>query len=169
MGEVVTLTRIKKIRAKAKKEEKKVVITNGCFDIIHSGHLKYLKAAKRLGDILIVGLNSNPSVRKIKGAKRPIMDEKDRAYILSNLMSVDYVVLFDEPTPERLIRDILPDILVKGGDYKIGDILGRETVWECGGEVKVIPATKGYSTNKIIERIVKRYCTKWNRRGRRER
>lgn len=152
---ICSLEYIKNIAEKAKNENKKIVFTNGCFDIIHSGHCFYLTEAKKLGDILIVGLNTDASVKRLKGETRPINNEDDRAMVLSCLKPVDYVVLFDEDTPFNLIRNIIPNVLVKGGDYTIENIVGADIVLENGGEVKVIPFVEGKSTSKIIEKISK--------------
>ena len=152
---ICSLEYIKNIAEKAKKENKKIVFTNGCFDIIHSGHCFYLTEAKKLGDILIVGLNTDASVKRLKGETRPVNNEDDRAIVLSCLKPVDYVVLFDEDTPFNLIRNIIPNVLVKGGDYTIENIVGADIVLENGGEVKVIPFLEGKSTTKIIEKISK--------------
>lgn len=130
-----------------------IVFTNGCFDIIHRGHIEYLLKAKSYGDILIVGLNSDSSVRKLKGNKRPIISQDDRAFILSNIIPVDAVVIFDEETPFELISKILPDILVKGGDYSIEDIVGKDIVEKNGGKVKTVPLVKGKSTTNIFNKI----------------
>ena len=130
-----------------------VVFTNGCFDLIHRGHLEYLSEASALGDKLIVGLNSDPSIRKIKGKKRPLVIEEDRALLLASISYVDAVVIFEEETPLLLIKKIRPDILVKGGDYKEKDIIGGNHVVENGGEVKVLSYTKGHSTTLLIEKI----------------
>jgi len=131
---------------------KRIVFTNGCFDILHAGHVEYLSRAKRLGDILIVGLNSDSSVKKIKGKSRPINKERDRAKMLSALYFVDFVTSFSETTPEKLIKKVKPDILVKGGDWKIEDIVGSSFVRSYGGKVRSVPFVKGYSTTSIIER-----------------
>ena len=152
---ICSLEYIKNIAEKAMKENKKIVFTNGCFDIIHSGHCFYLTEAKKLGDILIVGLNTDASVKRLKGETRPVNNEDDRAMVLSCLKPVDYVVLFDEDTPFNLIRNIIPNVLVKGGDYTIENIVGADIVLENGGEVKVIPFVEGKSTTKIIEKISK--------------
>ena len=134
-------------------KDKKIVFTNGCFDILHVGHVRYLDKAKRLGDILVVGLNSDCSVREIKGSGRPLNKELDRATVLSALSAVDYVVIFSESTPEKIIKKLMPDILVKGGDWKIKDIVGGEFVKSCGGRVVSIPFVKGYSTTALIKKI----------------
>lgn len=132
---------------------KKIVFTNGCFDILHKGHLEILSQAASSGDMLIVGLNSDQSVKHLKGEGRPVNDESFRALILASLAIVDAVVLFDEPTPANLIKDIEPDILLKGGDYTIDKIVGAEEVIKNGGEVKIVPLIKGYSTTALIEKI----------------
>ncbi len=141
-----------------KKEGKKIVFTNGCFDIIHAGHIDYLEKAKSLGDILIVGLNSDASISRIKGEKRPIIPQNFRKRVLEGLKSVDLVVIFDEDTPLRLIKEIKPDILVKGGDWKRENIVGADFVQSYGGEVKTIDFVFDISTSKIIERVLERYC-----------
>jgi len=153
MGMVVDLATARRIRDQAKKQGMRVVFTNGCFDILHRGHVEYLNEAKALGDILILGLNSDVSVRKIKGKGRPVQNDEDRATILSNLSSVDYVVMFHEKTPRRLIETLLPDVLVKGGDYSVEDVVGREAVWESGGEVVIVKEREGCSTSNLIEKI----------------
>jgi len=132
---------------------KKVVFTNGCFDILHLGHIDYLEKAKRLGDVLIVGLNADVSVKRLKGPERPINDEYARARMLAALHFVDAVCLFNEDTPGELIETILPDILVKGGDYTIETIVGAETVMKNGGQVKTIDLVDGFSTTSIIEKL----------------
>ncbi|HLD29936.1 MAG TPA: D-glycero-beta-D-manno-heptose 1-phosphate adenylyltransferase [bacterium] len=137
-----------------KREGKRIVFTNGCFDLIHPGHLNYLEKAKKLGDILIVGLNSDSSVRNLKGSSRPVNNESFRAYVLDRLKPVDYVVPFGELTPLKLIRLIKPDFLVKGGDWRISNIAGREYVESHGGIVKSIRLQTLHSTTKIINRII---------------
>ena len=134
---------------------KKIVFTNGCFDIIHVGHIRYLSKAKELGDILIVGLNSDESVKKLKGDNRPINSFEDRAILLSSLRFVDSVIMFKEQTPDNLIKKIVPDILVKGGDYKLEDIVGYQTVIENGGQVKTLSFYDGYSSSNYINKIKK--------------
>ena len=140
---------LKRLRSKGKR----VVFTNGCFDILHVGHVDYLSGAKRLGDILVVGLNSDSSVKKIKGKGRPVNSERDRAKVLSSLSAVDYICIFKESTPERLIKELKPSILAKGGDWKIGNIVGGNFVKSIGGKVKRIPFVKGYSTTALIRKI----------------
>jgi len=137
---------------------KKIVFTNGCFDIIHTGHTRYLAKAKSLGDILIVAVNSDASVRMIKGDKRPINSEADRMETLAALEVVDFVTIFNEPDPYRVISEIKPDVLVKGGDWPIEKIIGRDVVEARGGRVVNVPYIDGASTTGIIEKIVKIYC-----------
>lgn len=137
----------------ARSKGQKIVFTNGCFDILHRGHVDYLSKARSLGDLLIVGLNSDKSVQRIKGESRPIQDENSRAEILASLLFVDYVVLFDQDTPLELIEKVKPDFLVKGADYKPENIVGHEIVEEKGGKVVTIEFLQGYSTSKIVEKI----------------
>lgn len=158
MGKIFNIDELVKFRQKVQSEGKKVVFTNGCFDVLHRGHIELLKEARKFGDILIIGLNSDFSMKKIKGEKRPILNEDDRAYILGALECVDAVCLFDEETSDRIIKLLKPDVLVKGGDYKIDEIVGRETVQNFGGEVIIIPLIDGKSTRGIIEKIIKLYC-----------
>ena len=137
-------------------EGSKVVFTNGCFDLLHLGHVRYLEEARSLGDALIIGVNTDESVKRLdKDPDRPINSEGDRAAILAALACVDRVVLFGEDTPLELITALQPDILVKGGDYRLEEIVGREVVWARGGEVKVIPLVSGYSTTALLARIRK--------------
>jgi len=149
---------VKKIVDKLKKEGKKIVFTNGCFDILHLGHIRYLSEAKKLGDFLIVAINSDSSVRRIKGNKRPIIDEKARAEIIAALEFVDMVIIFSEDTPYNIIKRLKPDILVKGGDWKEDEIVGADIVKKSGGKVLTIPYITGYSTTSIVEKIKKLYC-----------
>ena len=139
---------------KAEQEKgKKIVFTNGCFDILHRGHVTYLNQARDLGDLLIVGINSDESVKRLKGPERPVNMLEDRAYVLSALKSVDYVIPFEEDTPLDLINLIMPDILVKGGDYTIDRIVGAQEVLAHGGRVEIIPFVPGKSTSAIIDTI----------------
>lgn len=138
-----------------KNEKQKLVFTNGCFDIMHLGHIEYLSKAADLGTKLIVGLNSDASTKNIKGPTRPICDEKSRASLLAALFFVDAIILFDDETPIKLISTILPDILVKGADYTVEQILGAQEVLANGGEVKTISFLEGYSTSSIEKRIIK--------------
>jgi rfaE bifunctional protein nucleotidyltransferase chain/domain len=139
-------------------EGKKVVFTNGCFDIIHAGHVRYLAQARKLGDILIIGLNSDNSVRRLKGPERPVCPEEDRAEVLAALEVVDAVTLFEEDTPEKLIGNLLPDILVKGADWPVDQIAGASAVLQHGGSVQTVPLLEGRSTTGIIETIIHLYC-----------
>ena len=156
MHKIKTIKEIKKICEKLRKENKIIVFTNGCFDIIHPGHIKLLKKAKSLGDILIVGLNKDTSVKKLKGEKRPIIDEKGRAEILSSFSMVDYIVLFGEKTPIRLIKNILPHYIVKGGDYKENEVVGKEIIEKYGGKVVIVPFYKNYSTTNLLKKANER-------------
>jgi len=158
MNGVKSLSEIKALRNKFKEQKKKVVFTNGVFDLIHAGHVDYLAKAKALGDILIVGINTDASVKRIKEVKRPILKQDERAFIISNLKAVDFVVLFEEDTPAKLIDELVPDILIKGADWSIDNIVGRETVEKNGGEVKTIEFVNDQSTSKIINLIKNRYC-----------
>lgn len=137
----------------SKKKNEKVVFTNGCFDILHRGHVSYLQSARSLGDFLIVGVNSDRSVSSLKGPTRPIQNEADRLFILAGLECVDAVVLFDEDTPIHLIEHLLPNILVKGGDYIIEDIVGYEVVMKNGGLVTTLPFVEGKSTSNIVKKM----------------
>lgn len=136
-----------------KLHQQKIVFTNGCFDVLHFGHVHYLLEAKKLGDILVVGLNSDDSVRRLKGPTRPINGEKERAFVLASLAFVDYITLFEEDTPENLIKVVQPDVLVKGGDYTIDQIVGADFVMQNGGTVTTIPFVEGYSSTQIIEQL----------------
>jgi rfaE bifunctional protein nucleotidyltransferase chain/domain len=138
-------------------ENKTTVFTNGCFDILHRGHVSYLNKAKALGDVLIVGLNTDHSVRRIKGEKRPIITEEERAFLLDNLKAVDVVILFNDDTPQDLINAVLPDILVKGADYENKEVVGSETVLKHGGKVELIEFVDGLSTTNVIEKISRLY------------
>jgi rfaE bifunctional protein nucleotidyltransferase chain/domain len=158
MGNVITTEELKKIRADIRIQHKSVVFTNGVFDIIHRGHVEYLQRAKSLGDVLIVGLNTDKSVKRIKGDKRPIVGECDRAFVLSNLSVVDFVCLFDEDTPFNLISEIIPDILVKGADWDLDKIVGRDVVEKNRGKVATIEFFENRSSTNIIETIIDRYC-----------
>ncbi len=144
---------IKELRAKGKR----IVFTNGCFDLLHIGHVRYLEEAKALGDVLIVGVNSDTSVRKLKGPQRPILPEEERTEILSGLGCVDYVTLFGETDPLKLITSLHPDVLVKGGDWTKEQIVGREVVERSGGEVVIIPFVGKASTSNLIDTILNRY------------
>ena len=155
MGGKVILDRGELLRARAelRARGRTLVFTNGCFDILHVGHVRYLKAARGLGDALLVAVNSDRSVRALKGAGRPVLSEAERAELLAALSSVDFVTVFDEESPRALIAELLPDVLVKGGDYAPEEIHGREEVEAAGGRVVALPFVEGASTTGIIERI----------------
>lgn len=157
MSNIKSRTEIKLIREQLKQQNKKVVFTNGCFDLIHSGHVDYLVKAKEMGDVLILALNSDLSIRSIKGDKRPILKQDERAFIVSNLKPVDYVIFFNEDTPAEIISELVPDVLVKGADWAIEKIVGREIVEVNGGEVKTINFVNDQSTSNIIKIIKERY------------
>ena len=154
-GKIKEIDELKILVAKAKSDGKRVVFTNGCFDLLHRGHVHLLREAKKLGDLLIVALNSDSSVKKIKGPNRPILSRAERAELIAALEMVDYVTAFDEPDPYKVIKELKPDVLVKGGDWAGEKIVGREIVEGCGGKVAVIPYLEGYSTTQIIERMRK--------------
>ena len=148
-SKIKDLQELKGIVQKLKKEGKKIVFTNGCFDLLHPGHIKCLEEAKKLGDVLIVGINSDQSVKRLKGPQRPIMPLWGRMMLLGALEAVDYVVCFEEDTPLELIKELQPDVLVKGGDWKEEEVVGRELV----SEVKIVEYQEGFSTTSIIEKI----------------
>ena len=152
---------LKEILEGLKQRGKRIVFTNGCFDILHIGHIRCLEDARKLGDILVVALNSDRSVRSIKGPSRPFIPEAERAEVISALACVDYVVIFDEPVPMELISSLKPHILVKGGDWTPETTVGREVVEGMGGKVVIIPQIQGVSTSAIIDRIVKREGKNW--------
>jgi len=152
-GKIKKLGELGSIVTKAKSKNKKVVFTNGCFDLLHLGHIHLLREAKKLGDLLIVALNSDSSVRKIKGPNRPIFPAAERAELLASLEMVDYVTVFSQPDPAEVIRALLPNVLVKGGDWTQDQIIGKDTLEGHGGMVVALPYLSGHSTTKIIERI----------------
>lgn len=156
-AKIKSLDEIVRIRHGLQKQKRKVVFTNGCFDILHVGHVRYLNHARSLGDALVVGLNSDSSVRAIKGDSRPIVPGPERAEVLAALASVDYVFLFDDLTPGRVIDLIVPDVLVKGADWSISEIVGRDTVENAGGVVLNVPLVEGSSTTGIIEKVLARF------------
>jgi rfaE bifunctional protein nucleotidyltransferase chain/domain len=143
------------MRGRLRAEGRRLVFTNGCFDILHVGHVRYLEAARALGDALLVAINSDAAVRALKGESRPVLNEAERAEMLAALGAVSYVMVFDADSPRALIKELLPDVLVKGGDYDVGDIHGREEVEASGGRVLALPFIEGASTTDIIERIRK--------------
>lgn len=152
MGEIVKLERLLDIIAELKKQNKKIVTTNGCFDILHVGHVRYLKEARNLGDVLIVCLNTDDSVRRLKGPSRPINNQDDRAEVIASLNSVDYVILFNEDTPVDILSKIKPDIHTKGGDYDINSLPEATTITNFGGKIVFINLVEGKSTTNIIEK-----------------
>ena len=153
MGEVLSLTDALRRRAAARALQQTFVFTNGCFDVIHPGHVELLRQAKSLGHYVLVGLNSDRSVRGLKGSGRPVQDEAARARVLAALGDVDGVVLFDEETPKALIEAVRPDILVKGGDYTPEQVVGRDVVERAGGRVVIVPLVQGQSSSAIVERM----------------
>lgn len=156
MGEILSLKEAVQRRDALRRESKKAVFTNGTFDILHRGHVEYLTRARRAGDALFIGLNSDDSVRSIKGPGRPVMPQEDRAYLLANLICVDYVIIFNEDTPLNVIRSLLPDVLVKGSDWPVEKIVGGDIVEQHGGTVMTIELTPGRSSSSVIETILQR-------------
>jgi rfaE bifunctional protein nucleotidyltransferase chain/domain len=154
-GKIVSIDELREERGRLRAEGKRLVFTNGCFDILHVGHVRYLASARELGDALLVAINSDRSVRELKGAGRPVMNEEERAEMLAALGAVDYVTIFDDISPRSLIAEVLPDVLVKGGDYQLDEIHGREEVEAAGGRVLSLPFVEGASTSSIIEKIKK--------------
>ena len=148
-NKLIERSKLDNLLSEYRKENKKIVFTNGCFDILHRGHIEYLQKARELGDLLVLGLNSDNSVKRLKGNDRPINNETDRAIVLSDLECINYISIFDEDTPLELIKIVKPDILVKGGDYKIEDVVGRE----FAKETVLIDFVDGYSTTNIIKKI----------------
>jgi D-beta-D-heptose 7-phosphate kinase/D-beta-D-heptose 1-phosphate adenosyltransferase len=158
MAKILSLDRLLRERERLGRQGRRVVFTNGCFDLLHPGHIRYLQEARRLGDALIVALNSDRSVRELKGETRPILDQNERAEVMAALGCVDYVTIFDESTPREVIAALLPDVLVKGGDWGLDRIVGRDEVEAAGGEVLSLPFVEGCSTTDLIERIVRLNC-----------
>ncbi|MCA1630663.1 MAG: D-glycero-beta-D-manno-heptose 1-phosphate adenylyltransferase [Acidobacteria bacterium] len=150
---ILSQDRAAQVRARLRAEGRRLAFTNGCFDLLHVGHVRYLREARRLGDALIVAINSDRAVRELKGAGRPVMPEGERAEVLAALEAVSYVTVFDELSPRRLIAELLPDVLVKGGDYALPEIHGREEVEAAGGRVVALPFVEGASTTELVERI----------------
>lgn len=153
VGQVVSQDDLILIVAGRKRNGQRVVFTNGCFDLLHPGHVRCLERARALGDLLVVAINSDASVRQIKGGSRPLVPQEERAEILAALAAVDYVAIFDAPTPREMIARLLPDVLVKGGDWGPDEIVGREEVEAAGGRVVSVPLEPGYSTSGILERL----------------
>jgi rfaE bifunctional protein nucleotidyltransferase chain/domain len=154
MNALADLHELVRLRPEWKRQGKKIVFTNGCFDIIHYGHVDYLTRAKALGDILIVALNSDASVRRLKGPLRPIVSQEGRAAVMASLKPVDYVIVFEEDTPYETIKAIVPDILVKGGDWSTDTIVGKDVVEQAGGSVHSLEFLAGYSTTSMIQKIL---------------
>jgi D-beta-D-heptose 7-phosphate kinase/D-beta-D-heptose 1-phosphate adenosyltransferase len=153
MTKLKSLSQLLPILAERRKARKKIVFTNGCFDLLHVGHVRYLSQAKALGDILVLGLNADRSVRKLKGRGRPLVSQAERAEVLAALESVNFIVLFGDATPEKLIRAIRPDVLVKGGDWKKEHIVGADFVESLGGSVRSLPFVRGRSTSALLRKI----------------
>lgn len=154
MDQILSLRAMQRRRAALRASGQRVVFTNGCFDVIHAGHVKLLQRARSFGDVLVLGLNSDASTRRLKGRGRPIVPAKDRAAVLAALACVDYVVFFDEDTPEAIIRALQPDVLVKGGDYRIDQIVGADFVRAAGGSVRRVRLLRGRSTSAMLRRIL---------------
>lgn len=157
MGQIVSVNELVGLRKTWRETRKKVVFTNGCFDIIHRGHIEYLTKAKAMGDVLIVALNTDRSVHRLKGDSRPIIPQEDRGVIVANLVPVDYVCFFDEDTPLNVITHLLPDVLVKGADWNINEVVGGDVVERQGGHVTTIDYVRNKSTTNIIQDILKRF------------
>ena len=153
MGKIISQDELIQVTAREKRAGRRVVFTNGCFDLLHPGHVRCLAEARALGDVLVVAVNSDRSVRGNKGPERPLVPEQDRAEVLAALASVDYVTIFDEPTPRELISRVLPSVLVKGADWALDQVAGREEVEAAGGRVVSIPLAPGYSTTNLVQRI----------------
>lgn len=153
MGRVVSRDAVKELVAEARGGEQTVVFTNGCFDLLHRGHVDLLGKARGMGDVLVVGINTDASVRRLKGSSRPWTPEEDRAEVIAALAAVDLVVLFDEDTPLELIREIGPDVLVKGADYRAEEVVGADHVRASGGRVELVPLTEGRSTTTLVEKL----------------
>jgi rfaE bifunctional protein nucleotidyltransferase chain/domain len=160
IAKVKSLSALRKIRAKLRKQGKKVVFTNGCFDLIHGGHIELFRKAKSLGDVLIVALNTDASVRRIKGPSRPVFPLEERFEVLGAIEYIDYLTSFAEEIPQKIIAALLPDILVKGGDWQSGQVVGRKEVEAAGGRVVIVPYLKGHSSTSIIHRILRNFPPK---------
>ncbi len=158
MGAVVSLDEAARVVNELKRQGKRVVFTNGVFDILHLGHVTYLEEARRLGDVLVVGVNSDGSARALKGPRRPILPQEERARLVAALECVDYVVIFSELTAEKVLKRLKPDLYVKGGDYTVQTLPEAPVVQGYGGRVVILPYVKGHSTTDIIRRIVARFC-----------
>ncbi|MFI5367335.1 MAG: D-glycero-beta-D-manno-heptose 1-phosphate adenylyltransferase [Candidatus Binatia bacterium] len=165
MTKVLRPTVLKRRLAALRRRRKRIVFTNGCFDLIHTGHVRYLRAAKRLGDVLVVALNSDASVRRLKGPGRPLVPQRDRCEVMAALEMVDYVTVFGDGTPYKLIQQLQPDVLVKGGDWTPSKIVGADIVHARGGSVRSLRFARGYSTTKLVKRIRERAAVEPTRRG----
>jgi rfaE bifunctional protein nucleotidyltransferase chain/domain len=157
VNKVIEITSLKEQLIHSKKGGKKIIFTNGCFDILHFGHVSYLQKAKAIGDILVIGLNSDDSIQRIKGPQRPIFPQKARAEVLAALSCVDWIVIFNEDTPKKLIEQVLPDVLVKGADWKGREVVGQDVVENAGGHVEFIEYVDNFSTTGAIEKILSVY------------
>jgi len=162
---ILTVPALKRRLDALRRQRKRIVFTNGCFDLIHPGHLRYLRAAKRLGDVLVVALNSDASVRRLKGPSRPLVPQRDRCEVVAALEMVDYVTVFGEDTPYKLIEQLQPDVLVKGGDWTPDQIVGADVVRARGGTVRSLRFARGYSTSRLVKRINERSAADPTRRG----
>ena len=159
-NKIINRDRVSQIIDDLRRKGKKIVFTNGCFDLLHVGHIRYLQQARGEGDLLVLGLNSDRSVRELKGETRPLFPQEERAEMLAALLMVDYIVIFDERTPLNLIKEIRPDILVKGGDWRREDIVGGDEVEAGGGRVVVVPEIPGRSTSNLVDEIIRRAMRK---------
>ena len=157
LAKILPLNQAYELVDQLKRQGKRVVFTNGCFDLLHPGHTRYLAAARKLGDVLIVALNRDRSVRALKGPGRPVQPESERAEILAALASVDYVMIFDDLTPQAVIARMLPQVLVKGGDWGLEEIVGRAEVEAAGGQVVSLPLVPGYSTSSMLQAVLKNF------------
>jgi len=157
MGKILSRDALKQEIGRLKREGRKIAFTNGCFDILHVGHVRYLREAAKMGDILVLALNSDASVRAIKGDKRPLVPEDERADVVAALECINYVTIFDELTPLELIEYLQPDVIIKGGDWAEENVVGRDAVRQWGGRVAIIPEISGVSTTNIVEKIMKVY------------
>lgn len=156
---ITDLDSLRKIRLRLKRQGKKVVFTNGCFDLLHVGHIRLFHEAKRMGDVLVVALNDDASVRKVKGPSKPLFPLAERFEVLEAIEDIDYLVSFPEETPRKIIACLLPDILVKGGDWKPAEVVGRKEVEKAGGEVVIVPYLVGHSGTAIIDKVIKSFSS----------
>ncbi|MGB5218103.1 MAG: D-glycero-beta-D-manno-heptose 1-phosphate adenylyltransferase [Smithella sp.] len=159
MNKILDREALRKKLIELRNQGKKIAFTNGCFDILHVGHVRYLREARKTGDVLVLALNSDSSIRAIKGEKRPLVSEQERAEVLAALEFIDFVTIFPELTPLELINFLKPDVLIKGGDWPEEKVVGREEVKQWGGRVAIIPEVEGKSTTNVVEKIIKTYCS----------